>query len=91
MINMNAQDVVNEMVDSVVLIIIAGLFIYILLVFGNAVGPQLGGAAAQSTINYGILAIGAIVTVSGLAGLIKFAQWIRAYVERSETFRGSGV
>lgn len=81
---MNAQNVVSDMVDGASLVLIAGVVIYILLVLGNAFSSLPGGAVAQSTTNYGILVIGAIVTISSLVGLIKIAQWV------SEAFDGAG-
>ena len=73
---MDIEDVFNDMGAGVSLVLIAGILIYILLVLGNAFASLPGGAMAQSTTNYGILAIGAIVTIAGVAGLIKFAQWV---------------
>ena len=81
---MDAQGIFSDTVGGVVLVIIAGLFIYILVFLGNELGSLSGSAVAQNITNYGILAIGAIVTISGLAGLIKFAQWV------SEAFEGVG-
>lgn len=81
---MSAQDIFTDIMGGVVLVIIAGLIILILFALGNAFAPLPGGAMAQSTTNYGILAISAIVTMAGVAGLIKFAQWV------SEAFSGFG-
>lgn len=82
---MDAQDIVSEMVGGVAFVLITGLVIYSLLVLGNVFSSLPGGAAAQSTTNYGILAMGAIVTISGLVGLIKFMQWV------SEAFESVGI
>ena len=82
---MDVEDAFNDIAGGAFLVLIAGIFIYILLVLGNAFAPLPGGAMAQSTTNYSILAIGAIVTIAGVAGLIKFAQWVsKAF---SNTFR----
>ena len=73
---MDVEDVVNGIAGGAFLVLIAGIFTYVLLALGNAFASLHGGAMAQSITNYGILAMGAIVTIAGVAGLIKFAQWV---------------
>lgn len=73
---MGVQNIVEDITGSAVLVLIAGFFIYILLAMGNAFARLSDGAATQSITAYGILAIMAIVTISGFASLIKFVRWI---------------
>lgn len=82
---MDVEDAFNDIAGGAFLVLIAGIFIYILFVLGNAFASLHGGAMVQSITSHGILAIGAIVTIAGVAGLIKFAQWVsKAF---SNTFR----
>lgn len=82
--NMDIREVVEDIGGGAFLLLIVGLVIYILLVVVNVLGSLPGGAVVRSTTHYGILVVGAFVTISGLVGLIKFAQWI------STAFEGIG-
>lgn len=79
---MDIEELIGEFVGGAVLVLIAGVFIYALVAFGNAASSMPGGTQAVSTTNYGILAIMTIVGLAGIGGLIKLAQWI------TEAFEG---
>lgn len=73
---MDIEDVVGAVVGGAILILIAGILVYILVAFGNATSSMPGGDQAVNTTNYGVLAIMTIVGLAGVGGFIKLIQWI---------------
>jgi len=77
---LDIQNIVNEMVGGVLLALFVGIFIYILVAFGNAIIP-LGGVQAANIIDQGIITLIVICSISGVISFIKLAKLITKLFE----------